>query len=68
MRHQNLQKYKLRKKVTLTDLVQITIQDVGPIEENHTQKQDNATNTIKENDVIKTPYRHPNNKNRYPKS
>ena len=32
------------------------------------KKQENATNTIKENDVIKTPYRHPNNKNRYPKS
>ena len=58
------------EKNSFTDLVQIITLDIAPVEEKPTQRliQRDTTNLIRENDVEKIPYRHPNHNSRYLKN
>ena len=58
------------KEETITNPVQITTQDGSPVEEKHMHKlkQENTTNVIKEINIIRNPYRHPNHRNICPKN
>ena len=58
------------EKIILTDPIDIITLDVAPVEEKPTQIliQRDTTNLIRENDIEKTPYRHPNHSSRYLKN
>ena len=58
------------EKSTLTEPVQFITLDVAPVEENPTQRliQRDTTNLIRENDMEKIPYPHPNHGSQYHKN